>query len=151
MKKEIIIKLLKDCYHPIKLASDGNHDETLLLNRISEAIEDLEEGLNCFQVAYHKRNEERRIIVYLYSKNLKTLKRRLSKIDVIGSVQIYSYFHSKTFYYSKRRNRDMIMTEKELQKATEEIICYECMSCGNIQSKNNGFSCNKCCAPVLEC
>ena len=32
----------------------------------------------------------------------------------------------------------------------EEVIGYECMSCGNIQGKKNGFGCDRCSAPLTE-
>jgi len=40
--------------------------------------------------------------------------------------------------------------DADYEDEEEEVIGYECMSCGNIQGKKNGFGCDRCSAPLTE-
>jgi len=40
--------------------------------------------------------------------------------------------------------------EGDYEIEEEEILGYECMSCGNIQGRKNGFGCDRCSSPLTE-
>ena len=39
---------------------------------------------------------------------------------------------------------------EDCENEDEEILGYECMSCGNIQGRQNGFGCDRCSAPLTD-